>query len=234
MKKLKTILILSLSAIILLAVSGGMVFAQEIVTADRYMEIVAERYGSIRDYEANVAIRSGNTDMVGSMSFLDPSFMRIDFTRPAEQVISFNGEQLTVYLPEFRVTLNQEVSSRGSAVAGASLASSQGLNLLRRNYIPSFVSGPAPVPLDERTRDMVVKIRLTRRTASENFREIILSIDPETRLIRRMEGRTVADALVTFDFTNIRTNLGIPPARFIYVPPSTANMVNNFLFRDND
>ena len=221
-------------SIFFLAAPGKEVGAQEIVTADRYMEIVAERYGSIRDYEAQITIRSGNSDMAGNLSFLDPSFMRIDFTNPAEQVICFNGEQLTVYIPEFRVTLNQEISSRSSASTDASLASAQGLGLLRRNYVPSFVSGPEPVPLDERSTEMVVKIRLTRRSASENYREIILSINPETRLIRRMEGRTVADALVRFDFANIRTNLGIPPARFIYVAPSTANMVNNFLFRDRD
>jgi outer membrane lipoprotein-sorting protein len=81
---------------------------------------------------------------------------------------------------------------------------------------------------------MVVKLRLTRRLASEGFREIILSINPETRLIRRIEGRTIADALVRFDFTNIRLNVGIPELRFVYDSPASANMYNNFLFRDSD
>lgn len=208
--------------------------AQEIVTADSYMGLLSERYGGIRDYEAQIAIRSGSSDMNGSLSFLNPSFLRIDFARPAEQVICFNGDLLTVYLPEYRVTLNQEVSSRGTAATGASLASAEGLILLRRNYIPSFVSGPDPVPLDEGSREMVVKLRLIRRTVSEGYREIILSVNPDTMLIRRIEGRTIADALVRFDFTNIRTNLGIPPGRFIYDSPASANVVNNFLFRDTD
>jgi outer membrane lipoprotein-sorting protein len=208
--------------------------AQEIVTADSYLGTVSDRYVNVKDYEALITIRSGSSDMTGQLSFLNPSFLRIDFSRPAEQVICFNGEQLTVYLPDYRVVLNQEISGRSSAAAGASLASAQGLTLLRRSYIPSFISGPDPIPLDESSREMVVKLRLTRRTVSEGYREIILSVDPNTLLIRRIEGRTIADALVRFDFSNIRTNLGIPPGRFIYDSPASANVVNNFLFRDTD
>jgi len=210
------------------------VVSQEIITAERYLETVSERYGSIKDYEAHVAIRSGNSEMIGNLSYLSPSFLRIDFTRPAEQVIVFNGELLTVYLPEYRAVLNQNITPSRRPAAGASLASAQGLALLRRNYVPSFVTGPNPVLLDEKTREEVVKLRLTRRNISEGFREIILSVSSGSRLIRRIEGRTIADTLVQFDFTNIRTNQGIPEMRFIYDSPASAYMYNNFLFRDVD
>jgi outer membrane lipoprotein-sorting protein len=209
------------------------VFSQEIITAERYMEMVSERYGTVRDYEANIAIRSGNTEMTGRVSHLAPFFLRIDFTNPPDQVIVFNGEQLSVYLPQFRAVLNQAVSP-GSRGAGASLASGQGLSLLRRGYVPSFVTGPDPIPLDANSREMVVKLKLTRRSLSEGFREIQLSIDPQTRLIRRIEGRTIAEGLVQFDFSNIRTNQGIPEQRFIYDSPASANVYNNFIFRDAD
>jgi outer membrane lipoprotein-sorting protein len=209
--------------------------SQEIITADRYLEMVSEHYGSVRDYEANIVIRSGNTDMVGVVSHLSPSFLRIDFSRPADQVIVFNGELLTLYLPEYRAVLNQSVNqTRRTGVAGASMASAQGLRLMRQNYVPSYESGPNPVPLDANSRENVVKLRLTRRSLSEGFREIILSINPETRLIRRIEGRTIADGDVRFDFTNIRINQGIPEQRFIYDSPPSANLYNNFLFRDTD
>ena len=208
--------------------------SQEIITAERYLETVSERYGSIKDYEANVVIRSGSSEMTGNLSYLSPSFLRIDFTRPAEQVIVFNGELLTVYLPEYRAILNQNITPSRRPAAGASLASAQGLALLRRNYVPSFVTGPNPVPLDEKTNEGVVKLRLARKNISEGFREIILSISPGNRTIRRIEGRTIADTLVQFDFTNIRTNLGIPEMRFLYDSPASAYIYNDFLFRDVD
>jgi len=210
------------------------VISQEIVTAERYLETVSERYGSIKDYEAHIVIRSGSSEMNGNLSYLSPSFLRIDFNRPADQVIVFNGELLTVYLPEYRAVLNQNITPGRRPSAGASLASAQGLALLRRNYVPSFVTGPDPVALENGSNEQVVKLRLARRNISEGFREIILSISPGSRTIRRIEGRTIADALVQFDFTNIRTNQGIPEMRFVYDSPASAYMYNNFLFRDVD
>jgi outer membrane lipoprotein-sorting protein len=226
-----------LLAILILGGAMFSVSSQELGPADKYLESVSERYANIKDYEARVVIRSDSTEMTGSLSYRDPFFLRIDFTDPPEQVMVFNGELLTVYIPRLRAVLNQAVAPMrrsNTAAGGASMASSQGLQLLRRGYVPSFETGPAPVPLDDRSRDMVVKLRLTRRLAAEGFREITLSVDPNTSLIRRIEGRTIANALVRFDFMNIRTNVGIPELRFIYDSPASANMYNNFLFRDSD
>ena len=224
-----------LSVAFLLILGLNFLVSQEIITAERYMDMVSDRYSLIRDYEANIVIRSGSSDMTGSVSYLSPSFMRIDFTVPAEQVIVYNGELLTIYLPEYRAVLNQTINqNRRTNASAASLASAEGLTLLKRNYVPSFVTGPEPMPLDTYSREQVVKLRLTRRSVSEGFREIILSIDPDTLLIRRIEGRTIAEGDVRFDFTSIRTNLGIPEQRFIYDSPASANMYNNFLFSDVD
>jgi outer membrane lipoprotein-sorting protein len=224
-----------ISLFFLLILNFGLLYGQEIITAGKYMEQVSETYGFIRDYEANIAIRSGGNDMTGAISHLSPSFLRIDFTRPADQVIVFNGELLTIYLPEFRAVLNQTINqSRRPVAQSASMASAQGLTMLSRNYVPSFVTGPNPEQLDSNSQEKVVKLRLTRKSVSEGFREIILSINPDTKLIRRIEGRTVEGSEVRFDFTNVRVNQGIPEQRFIYDSPASANMYNNFLFRDSD
>jgi outer membrane lipoprotein-sorting protein len=202
-------------------------YSQEIITAERYLEMVSEKYANMRDYEAKIAIQSNGSNMTGTVSYLVPAFLRIDFTAPAEQVIVFNGDQLTLYLPDYRAVLTQAVTS------GRSSASGQGLRLLRRNYTPSYVTGPAPVAL-EGTGESVVKLRLTRRSGAESFREIILSINPDSKLIRRIDGTTLAGALVRFDFSSIKINQGIPEQRFIYDSPASANMYNNFLFRDTE
>jgi outer membrane lipoprotein-sorting protein len=215
-----------------LLLSGMAVSAQEIVTAERYLAQVGERYGAMRDYEARIAIRSGSTDMSGTVSHLEPSFLRIDFARPVNQVIVFTSGTLTIYLPEYRAIMTQDVSS--SSAGGASLASAQGLVLLRRNYVPAFVTGPGAQPLESGSSEQVIKLRLTRRSAAESFREIILSVNPDTRLIRRIEGQSITGTTVRFDFTDIRTNQGIPEQRFVYDAPVTANMYNNFLFRNTD
>ncbi|MDR3115092.1 MAG: outer membrane lipoprotein carrier protein LolA [Treponema sp.] len=221
--------------IFLLLLSKGTWFlvAQEIVTAERYLQMVSERYSTIRDYEAKILIRSGGTDMLGTISHLVPSFLRIDFTRPAEQVILFNGDLLTIYLPQYNAVLNQSITANPRG-AGVSLATAQGLLLLRRNYIPVFVTGPDPQPLEKGSEEQVVQLRLTRRSISEGFREILISINPNTKLIRRIVGTSIADGQVRFDFSDIKVNQGIPEQRFIYDSPASANMFNNFLFQDTD
>jgi len=111
--------------------------AQEIVTAEQYLKTVSERYGGIRDYEARIAIRSGSSEMQGNVSYLSPCFLRIDFTRPADQVIVFNGELLTVYLPEYRAVLNQNITpSRRSSVFRRG-----------RSFAGKF-PGPCPAPAE--------------------------------------------------------------------------------------
>jgi len=204
---------------------SAFLYGQEIVSADRFMQMVSNHYSGIRDFEANIAIRSGNQNMAGRISYLVPSFLRIEFTAPATQLIVFNGEALNIYDPGMRAVLNQSFGpGRRGGGTGA------GLYMLRTNYVPSFVTSPYPEPLDG-SGERVVRLRLTRRSAGEGFREIILSVNPDTRLIRRMEGTTIGDHVIRFDFTNIRINQGIPEQRFVFDPPSGASMYQNFLFR---
>jgi outer membrane lipoprotein-sorting protein len=206
-------------------------FAQSIVTAEAYLERVSNHYASFRDYEAHIVMNTGETEMAGTVSHLAPAFMRIDFSSPAEQVIVFNGEQLTIYLPELRAILNQDVGS--SAGGGANLATGQGLSMMRRNYVSAYVTGPDPVALDDGSRERVVKLKLTGR-GGQGFRELILSIDPAALLIRRIDAAQLTGGTIRFDFTNVKTNQGIPEQRFIYDSPASANVYNNFLFRDRD
>ncbi|MDR1470263.1 MAG: outer membrane lipoprotein carrier protein LolA [Spirochaetaceae bacterium] len=207
-------------------------FAQSIVTAEAYLERVSNRYASFNDYEAHIVIKTGGVEMAGTVSHLAPAFMRIDFSSPAEQVIVFNGDVLTIYLPEMRAILNQDVGS--SAGGGASLATGQGLSMMRRNYAAAYSTGPDPEPLEGGSRERVVRLRLTSRYGGAGFRELLLSIDPETLLIRRIAATQLAGGTIQFDFTNVKTNQGIPEQRFIYDSPASANVYNNFLFRDRD
>ena len=205
--------------------------AQEIMTAGRYLEQVSERYASIRTYIARVAIQSGGTQMYGTVYAMMPNFLRIDFTAPAEQVILYNGESLMIFLPGERAILNQAVSGQQG---GASIATARGLKLLQRNYVPAFVVGPSPVPIESGSSEMVIKLKLARRSTGEGFTEIILDISPDTQLIRRITGRTITDTVVRFDFSGVSLNTGIPERLFVFESPPASNMYNNFLLRGTD
>ncbi len=221
--------------------------AQDILTAERFLAKVGEVYQAMEDYTALVSIETGRSSMEAKALFKAPNLMRLDFSVPEEQIIVFNGDTLTVYLPEYRAVLSQTVTSESSS-GGASLASAAGLSILRRNYAVSYLASPTPLPLDEVSiegegtdetessveAEMVIKLVLSRRSLSEGFREIHLAVDPATLHIRRIEGTTIANENVRFNFYDIKPNQGIADALFTYEKQPSANFYDNFLYRDSD
>ncbi|HBP10147.1 MAG TPA: outer membrane lipoprotein carrier protein LolA [Treponema sp.] len=203
-------------------------FSQEITTASDFFKSVSDRYAEIKDYEADIDITIDKNEMKGKISFKRPEMLRIDFSDPAEQVVVFNRDDLTIYLPSpTSAILEQNVTA-----SGPNAATAQGLSLLRRYYTVAYESGQSAVPLDENSDEMVVNLLLSRRSAAEAFRTIKLSVDPSTKLIRRVAAVSAQDVDYIFDFHNYNLNVSISDQRFIYDPPSSANNYNNFLLSE--
>ncbi len=220
-------------AVCLVLATAPLAAAQEIITASQYFDQVAERYSQVEDYQAKIAIAAGKDVMVGTIAFKSPSNLRIDFSDPADQVIAFDGQTLTVYIPSYKAILSQSASGKAGA-GSASLASREGLKMMKRSYGVAFEKDPTPVPLEDAAGEKAVVLVLTRSTVAEGFKTIKLYVNPDTRLIRRMEGWTLAGDKLRFDFRDIVTNTGIPASRFLYESPASANVYNNFLFKTEE
>ena len=206
------------------------VFAQTITTAGDYFKTVSDFYATIHDYEADMDISMGSRQMKARVSFKRPDLLRIDFSKPAEQVVLFNGDLLTIYLPGSSAVLQQPVQS--SSAGGASLATSQGLSLMSRYYTIKYETGQDPVALDDASDERVIKLVLDRRNTTEAFRSIRIAVNAETKLIRRISATTPQGMEYVFTFSAYKVNQDIPDHRFIYYPPSSANVYNNFLLSD--
>ena len=217
------------SAVIVLLPS--VFYSQGITTAGAYFKSVSAFYSTIKDYEASVEISADRREMAGKVSFKRPDLLRIDFSNPQDQVIVFNGDMLTIYLPEAAAVLQQSANS-GKGGMGASIATPNGLSLLSRYYVIAYEVGQEPVPLEEGSSEKVVKLVLNRRNSSEAFRYIRLAISADTKLIRRVEAVTPHGEVFLFSFTDYKLNRDISDQRFIYDPPSSANNYNNFLFSE--
>lgn len=201
---------------------------QEILTAENFFDRVSATYGEVKDYIAQVRITAEKEVMEGTLFYKIPNLLRIDFSNPEDQVLVTDGKKLTLYIPQYRVVMSQTLKRRSSA-AIAAMASRQGLLLLKRNYSIAYLQSPSPVPLEEKSKEMVTKLKLSWKSSDEGFRELILSVNSEG-LIRRIEGITVGYQRIVFDFRNIRVNQNIPESRFRYDPPASANVIENFLF----
>ena len=210
---------------------GSQLFAQGITTASAYFKTVSDYYATLKDYEAEIEIKADKEEMSGQVSFKRPNLLRIDFTNPQDQVIVFNGDMLTVYLPGPKAVLQQVVES-DSSTSGANFATPQGLTLLNRYYSVAYEIGQDPVPFENGSDEMVVKLILSSRSVSEVFRHIKIDISSETKLIRRIETETKNGEIFVYNFLEYKITQDISDQRFIYDPPSSANNYNNFLFSE--
>ena len=206
--------------------------AQPVITAENFFSQVAATYHGIDDYEADIRITQRSGSMAGRLSYKRPNLLRIDFSEPQGQVIVSDGSVLTVYYPALDVIFEQKLSDRGDD-GGVGLASRQGLDYLQNNYAIAYVEGPDPVPLDEGSSELVVKLNLTSRSATEGFRQLEIAVSAGN-LIRRISGITVGLQEHRFDFLAVRTNQNIPSQRFVYVSPASANVYRDFLFESED
>ena len=210
-------------------VMGTSVFAQNITTASAYFKSVSEYYGTLKDYEVDFEIKMDKQETAGVLSFKAPDLLRMDYTNPEEQVIVFNGELLTVYLPNSSAVLQQQVQDNGSAV---SLSTPQGLALLSRYYTVAYETGQNAEPLEEGSDEMVIKFILSRKSTAEAFRYIKIAVTASSNLIRRIEAVTPKGEEFIFNFYDYKLNQGITDQRFIYDAPPSANNINNFLFSE--
>jgi outer membrane lipoprotein-sorting protein len=201
--------------------------AQNILTAEDFFDQISDQYAQIQDYVATVHYRIRADEWTGELNYRRPNLLRIDFSDPAEQVFNTDGQFLIIYVPRHRVAFRQELGGHGAAVIN-DMASEQGLHMLRQNYSIAYVTGPEPVPLEEDSEEMVVKLKLEWLNTSENYRQLEIAVN-EDMMIRRITGVTVDYETVQMDFLDIGTNEGIPEARFEYDPPASANWIDNFL-----
>ena len=221
-------LIISICALFIFAAA----FAQNITTASAYFKTISEYYGTIKDYEVDFEIKIEKNESRGKLSFKAPNLIRMDYTNPEEQVICFNGDMLTIYIKEPAEAVLQQQVTPGSAGSATNLSTPQGLSLMSRYYTVAYETGQNPEPLEEGSDEMVVKLILTRKSASEAFRYIKLAINNETKLIRRIEAVTPKGEEFVFDFFDYVLNQDLSEQRFVYDAPSSANNYNNFLFTE--
>jgi outer membrane lipoprotein-sorting protein len=213
---------------IFLLLTPGAAFPQaaELVSAEKYFAAISAAYQKVKDYEAIVTITQGKNVSRGKLSYKSPMYLRIDFDDPPKEVLNFDGEKLTFYSPANEVILEQKYKKKTPSQVEA-MATSQGLAIMQRNYTIAYLSGPAPVPLEEGSKEQVVKLKLTAH-GTTSFSQMIVST--KDSLIRRVEGTQSSGDKIVMDFANIRLNQGVPDSRFAYDAPPYANVIQDWLF----
>jgi outer membrane lipoprotein-sorting protein len=199
--------------------------AQDIVTAQEFFGKVSAEFGAIKDYSCDFTYTREESISTGKMYYRAPNLLRMDYAAPKGQVLLMDGEALQVLIPSLGLILRQAFSK---STARQDLASAVGLRMLSEGYEIAYLDAPGLVPLDEGSREQVTKLKLTRRSASEMYREIVLSISKDF-LIRRWEGTLEDRTVVAMDYVNIRLDQNLPASKFNDEAWPDANVYDDFL-----
>jgi outer membrane lipoprotein-sorting protein len=199
--------------------------AQEIVTAQEFFGKVSAKFGTIKDYSCDFTYTRSDTVSSGKMYYRAPNLLRLDFTTPKGQVILSNGEKLEILIPSLSLILEQKFSKTAGPQG---MASEKALRMLADAYDIAYLDSPSPAALDAGSKEMVTRLKLTRRSASEMYREITLSISKDL-FIRRWEGMLEDRTSVVTDYASIKLNQGLPASKFTDDAWPEANVYSDFL-----
>lgn len=215
----------------ILMLSPAMLFSQE--TAGEFFTKISNNYAELEAYTANFKFTSGiNGDIVqeGSLAYMSPNLLRLDYTNPKDQVLCINSTVMSLYVPSEGTLFEQQINSEEDAEAlDVSGLTSQGLTLFKMNYSVSYLNSPALESLDEENPEEVYKLRLYPRKSAEPFKKIILSISVDG-YIRRIESLKRDEELIILDIVDIKTDVELASTLFDYDAPPTATTIKDFLF----
>lgn len=182
-------------------------------------------YGGITTFRADFT-QSVTDPMVGDAAasrgeFLQqrPNRFAMRWTRPRGDLLVADGQYLWVYLPSS--TPNQVVRSRLSGRAGESAdIVAEFLDRPRERFGVSYVRAD-----HAGGRDADV-IALAPRDRNASYTRVLLWVDRQDGLVRRLEITEASGALRRISFDRIRTNLAIPASAFAFTPPAGVRLVD--------
>ncbi|OQY36176.1 MAG: hypothetical protein B6229_10645 [Spirochaetaceae bacterium 4572_7] len=210
-----------------------LLFSQQ--TAGEFFKNISSNYAEIEGYTAHFKFTSGirsNIIQEGTISYMAPNLLRLDYDSPKDQVLCVNGTKMSLYVPTLGTLYEQTINTE-EGVLETSGFTSQGLSLFYTNYSISYLNGPELEELDEDNPEEVYKLRLIRRKASEPFRRIVMSITAEG-YIRRLESLKNNDEVLILDIVGLDSTVRLSKNLFDYDSPPTASTIPDFLFTPED
>ncbi|MGH8225260.1 MAG: outer membrane lipoprotein chaperone LolA [Gammaproteobacteria bacterium] len=148
----------------------------------------------------------------GTVAIAKPGRFRWDYEKPYQQIIVADGEKLWIYDPGLeQVTVRNE--PQALAAGPASLLAGAG------HVAASFdVSGGG-------SADGLQWIKLVPKTDESDYKAIRIGFTANG-VIRAMELDSNLDQTTHIEFSDVKRNAPIAPARFIFTPPPGADVVN--------
>jgi outer membrane lipoprotein carrier protein len=211
------------SALALLALLASLSSAEQPAAPDASAQEVAialqRKYDTVRDFSADFT-QTGESGVLrrkrvesGSVLVKKPGKMRWTYTSPEEKHFVSDGVRMYFHLPATnQVTISQVPEGDEAATAALFLT---GKGDLVRDFSISFAEGAAP---DER------RLRLKPKRRQPEYDWLELTIDRKTMQIRAITAADLQGGRSTFQFSNVKENLGLADKTFAFSVPRGADV----------
>ena len=200
---------------IMAALAAGLLFAGSAGAAalDQFKSFVASTKAAKGEFTQKVVAQGGKDKLSsGSFSFARPGKFIWTYTKPYEQVLQADGEQLYV----FDKDLNQvTVRKLGDALGSSPAAILFGSNDLEKNFALSEAGA----------RDGLEWLKATPKAKDSSFEQILIGLKngvPEAMELKDSFGQTSILAFKKFE-----KNPALTATSFKFVMPKGADVINN-------
>ena len=192
--------------------------------ADLARELQA-KYDKVRDFSTDFVhtyqggvLKKQITER-GRLLIKKPGKMRWEYSAPDEKLFVSDGVKIYSYLPQDKQVIVGTVPQGDQATTPTLFLAGKG-DLLR-DFTPSLVDVPAGLPKDSRA------LKLVPKSPQKDYDWLILDVDPGSLALRGLVTVDAQGGQSTFQFTNLKENVGIADKEFTFRIPRGVEVITD-------
>lgn len=223
MSTMKKIIFMAIVPIFIVICSAvGYPYKFDFITVNDIVKNVKHAFSKVDNYQARftmVSERMGKRiNQSGTISFMAPHYMRIDFDSPRGQRIVSDGRQVWIYIPSINVIAEQDLDHTFFSVTSRS-----GLTRLFSRYHFKF-DGKQQPRMEYNANHYVLFLK--QKETRSGFRTLKLWVN-EQYFITRASGETANGKNITLEIRNINSTADLKKGFFKFDPPANARIIKN-------
>jgi outer membrane lipoprotein carrier protein len=157
----------------------------------------------------------------GRVYIKKPGRLRWDYLDPATEEIYVNQDDVKIYVPEHKQVLVGKLTNMAASKAPLELL--QGASRLEESFEIMPTTGKERGVGGIRRVTLVPKEK--EQEATRNLQRIVVEVFPKTYFIRTIALHEISGNVATFEFSSLKTNLGLGKELFEFKRPPDVEVV---------
>jgi outer membrane lipoprotein carrier protein len=193
-------------------------------TAPELAQALQKKIDGIRDFSTDFVhayeggVLKKQVTERGHLLVKKPGRMRWEYTSPEPKTFVSDGTKLYSYVPADKQVVVSPVPPEDEAATPALFLAGKGS--LTRDFTPSLAELPAGMPFGDRA------LKLVPKSLQRDYDWLMLVVDPATLAIRGLVTVDDQGGKSSFQFTNLKENIGLTDKDFAFKIPRGVDVVS--------